>query len=742
MERHWQLEVDAGRRCGAPVLAGRGIMHRLFRSWRTTACRPSPSHSTGHPHKARPRRRRWLLIASAASATLLCAARAPTARWLMFVPPIGSKRSPGEKMVETDRVAGSYELSTLRSRMDGVAPESQEPRDWQSTAASILIGGCVSLALVAGVWLSDGTKASAETNDIAGAPEKIVRMIQQSKEATGPELSSQGPLTVLSKTGQEKLVQMYEKIFAATKDLRGEDDPYTEVRGYKIEKAALEKVRKVEDVLDEMQKDIYSESWVSLATYPGLLRSYVPLLTYYTDAAFPEGSGVVNEQLRFALRYEVGRMFSAVHDFDIAVSQRSIRNVERAFAQASLAYDRYLKAGDLYTGYDPVTSTTVFFENIDERSLVYQRLSLGQPGIRDEVLVIQGPDKGKVGKVIWLGRQDEKDLQSPIVTAVVKLESNPTMGNLGGSAGVKEVKAYPYAWIAVTQSASASYMEDWTLAAVAAIVSCSITYPLDTLKVRVQSGLPGIPKDGIGGLFNGLLFNLGQMVPQAGFLMAGFNAFTRVAIGLPWIDANNPEIKFLVMIPAGVVAISLGSPLRAPFEELNKQIQTGAAKSDGEAIKQVFQERPMEEVIASFGTTTALVLLRGIPYGALQCTTYELFKDKLLGPWEAAQLPIAAEPFVVGALSGFVTGYLTNPPDVVMTRVAGAVTGDSEEQGADIGAIWNRIVNVSKDVAEKEGPQGFLNGALERALYFAPEACFWFAGYEYLKRVALVFQDA
>ena len=86
----------------------------------------------------------------------------------------------------------------------------------------------------------------------------------------------------------------------------------------------------------------------------------------------------------------------------------------QAFAKTSLSYDRYLKAGDLYSGaagrlfnpgvrcsrhhqrhvclvvavpagYDPVTSTTIFFQNVSDSQLQYTPLALSLPQIRDEV---------------------------------------------------------------------------------------------------------------------------------------------------------------------------------------------------------------------------------------------------------------------------------------------------------------------------------------------------------------------
>jgi len=524
--------------------------------------------------------------------------------------------------------------------------------------------------------------------------------------------------------------------------------------------SVIERIRGVGNILDTCQQDIYDEFWVGLETYPGIVRSYVPLINYYTDTAFPAGDkGSAVEQLHLALQYEVGHFDSAVQDFEVGIRKHSIRDVERAFADMSLAYDRYLKAGNLYAGYDPVTSTTVFYEGIPDSQLVYTPITLETPRIRDEVLVLQGPDKGKVGRVIWLGRNGPESKKDPnkVVTATVKLEPNPLLGQNGGR-GVQEVKAYPYSWIAVTRTSQDNFVLDIILAGSAAIFSCGLTYPLDSLKARIQAGQPLLNENGIPGLFKGLEFNLFREAPNMAVYMATFNFLTRQFCLLPFVDANNPSLKLLVMIPAGVLGYLAGSPIRAPFELLNKQIQTGAATTNDEAIQNVFFKPSQEQVWRSVQTSWILCIVRGIPFGALQCTFYEIFKDRL----ELVQYgcPVSAQPFIWGALAGALTGVITNPPDVVLSEVSSAPSkdtppplspahastsllgaGSTEPASDNSDDVWAKITKATVDVYQRDGPGGFFLGAGARALYFAPEACLWFAAYEFLKDAAQIVSE-
>lgn len=503
----------------------------------------------------------------------------------------------------------------------------------------------------------------------------------------------------------------------------------------RLEKAALRSLRSLSDVFDRLQEDIYSESWVTLATYPKYIRSFFPLFTYYTDGVYPqdedEPSESVNAQLRSALEYEVESIRVGTSRMQDAVDRKNVRDSEEAFAKMSLAYDRYLKAGNLYMSYDPVVSTEIFFKYIDDQQLQYTRRSIRLPVVRDEILVIEGPDKGKEGQVLWIVQnEDEKS-----VTAVVKLAANPELGPMGRAPGAKEVKIYPYTWIACVKSDKLTLFDDFVAATLAAVFSCALTCPIDTLKVRQQAGLPPIPEEGLFGLFAGLPSNLGQYAVPGGIFLAGSHALTDYGAALlPFVDSNNPDLKLLLLVPAGILANTITLPLRQPFEEMNKLVMTGACKGEAEAAKKMFIDREWKDTLFVTSTGVIIALTRGVPFGALQVSTYEFFKDKLVGPWEAAGLPIALEAFVWGALAGAVTGLLTNPPDVIMTRSVASVEGSGGRgQGEfNVGAILATIVETSGNIISKEGIGAFASGAESRTVYLAIESCLWFAAYEWL----------
>jgi len=121
----------------------------------------------------------------------------------------------------------------------------------------------------------------------------------------------------------------------------------------------------------------------------------------------------VDAQLRYALRYEVGGLYSGVLDFEDALARRSQRQLQRAFARISLAYDHYFKAGDLYKSYDPDAGTSsssnsnsYYGSKFDyaagdvSSKLSFIAPSIEAPSLQDEIILLKGPDKGKTG-IVW-----------------------------------------------------------------------------------------------------------------------------------------------------------------------------------------------------------------------------------------------------------------------------------------------------------------------------------------------------
>jgi hypothetical protein len=165
--------------------------------------------------------------------------------------------------------------------------------------------------------------------------------------------------------------------------------------------------------------------------YPPQLRSYVPIFTTYTDAAFP--SDLPSDYgLRVALRYEVGRFFASLERFKRSVARKCLDEAYEAFAEMSLHLDRYLRVGGLYTYYDSVIDNEPLFDGYND-ALVYSNPIDDPAEVRDLIVLCKGPDKGKTG--ILIGIYVDQTLNN----CVVKLDKYR---------GMREIRVVPRSWVA------------------------------------------------------------------------------------------------------------------------------------------------------------------------------------------------------------------------------------------------------------------------------------------------------
>lgn len=465
----------------------------------------------------------------------------------------------------------------------------------------------------------------------------------------------------------------------------------------RVPRAVLKRLRGVAADLADLQQDVYDEDWQNLAIYPNLLQAYLPVFTRYTDSAFPSDSPV-DQSLRFSLRYEVGAFYRHVRELEEAVAEKNLSRAEEASALMSLSYDRYLKAGDLYEGYEGDKSAAIV--SLDK--IEYEPPELEPPLVRDEVAILLGPDKGKTGRVLWVARIDGKPK-----FAIVRLTYNKELQDA-------EVKTFNYSWIARTSSSSDQLVKDIGCGFVASLIACTIVYPIDSTKVRLQTGRTALPSPEEGGplaLFDGLLLNLGREAPNASILLGTFNFLKRAIFNL------------LLQLLNGTLADALGSTVRVPFELMNKQVQAGYAKGFEEAFDIVFSRPGAARYYLASWTA---ILVRDVPYGTLQLVFFEFFKEFTPEYLEPLGFNLFAQRLVWGFLAGACAGLLTVPVDNISTVVMTEIQDQSEKEES----VLDLVKGAAMNIWTSKGLDGFLVGAAERALYYAPQACLFFTLYD------------
>lgn len=176
---------------------------------------------------------------------------------------------------------------------------------------------------------------------------------------------------------------------------------------------AQERVLTLAAYLDEIERDLFSKNWDNLQVYLYTFAEQENAFAILIDFIFPENTKL-DQSEREALSAEAKAMFLALDDLREAAKYKQFKAAEISYAKLLLSYDRFLKAGDLYPTYDPITSTEVFFKDTPKYTLRYD--SKAKVQVLDRVLMTEGPDMGKTGTTINIDGNNEY--------AVVKLDKD------------------------------------------------------------------------------------------------------------------------------------------------------------------------------------------------------------------------------------------------------------------------------------------------------------------------------
>ena len=126
------------------------------------------------------------------------------------------------------------------------------------------------------------------------------------------------------------------------------------------------------------------------------------------------------------------KWYSCLERFKLAASRQALDEAYTAYAEMALHFDRYLRVGGLYSYYDDTISNEPFFKGVADSALVFADPQKDPPLVRDLVVLVSGPDKGKTG----------------IVLAQYRDGSNKTVVKLDRYKGMREIKVVPNAWVA------------------------------------------------------------------------------------------------------------------------------------------------------------------------------------------------------------------------------------------------------------------------------------------------------
>ncbi|PPR94783.1 hypothetical protein GOBAR_AA25875 [Gossypium barbadense] len=239
-----------------------------------------------------------------------------------------------------------------------------------------------------------------------------------------------------------------------------------------------------------------------------------------------------------------------------------------------------------------------------------------------------------------------------------------------------------------TQSSSVSTShtispESIIAGAMAGVVVEAALYPIDTVKTRLQAARGG-GKVVLKGLYSGLGGNLAGVLPASAIFLGVYEpAKQKLLKALP------ENLSAFAHLTAGALGGAASSLVRVPTEVVKQRMQTGQFASAPAAVRLI------------------------------------VAKEGFRGLYAAQRDLNDPENAIIGAVAGAITGTVTNPLDVIKTRLM--VQGSSKQ--------YKGILDCVRTIMREEGTHAFLKGIGPRVLWIGIGGSIFFGVLEKTKQM-------
>ncbi len=233
--------------------------------------------------------------------------------------------------------------------------------------------------------------------------------------------------------------------------------------------------------------------------------------------------------------------------------------------------------------------------------------------------------------------------------------------------------------------------------------------------------------------------------------------FQQMAASSAWIQQQDPRwVKMYTIALSAAIGNTLASASRVPYEVLKQKLQTNVYRSTGEAIWHLAKTGGIRAFFPP--GAIAIQTIRDVPYAVVTLLSYEFLRRQTL-PW---MTPKATTTFssssttsssssttpkrhrleysdlVWGGLAGGLGSWVTNPFDVIKTRIQTSpeVWRSTTTDGLDNSVLWQCF----QMTWQEGGMRAFFRGSVPRLLHKVPANALFFVFYEFFRR-ALQVQD-
>lgn len=146
-------------------------------------------------------------------------------------------------------------------------------------------------------------------------------------------------------------------------------------------------------------------------------------------------------------------------------------------------------------------------------------------------------------------------------------------------------------------------------------------------------------------------------------------------------------------------------------------MQLGLYPTTRQAVSEIWRQAGARGFYRGYSTT----LMREIPFDSMQFFLYESLKSVFYQNGDIS----AGGSVLAGAFSGAISGFLTNPIDVVKTRLMTQAPNKALQTGS---------FELAKKILCEEGAKAFMSGVTSRLVWISLGGAIFFGVYEKSRR--------
>lgn len=274
-----------------------------------------------------------------------------------------------------------------------------------------------------------------------------------------------------------------------------------------------------------------------------------------------------------------------------------------------------------------------------------------------------------------------------------------------------------------------SLLINLTAGALAGIFEHTVTFPLDSLKTRLQNASTSTPSTapqntlaqeiratGFRRLWRGVWSVVIGAGPAHAIYFASYEQTKKMLVR----PEQSQQTKSVLLGCSGAIATVLSDAVMTPFDVIKQRLQLNQHSGLVSCVRSVVQREGLRALYLSYPTT----LLLNVPFHSIQFPCYELVQDTINPGGEYSPL----KHCLSGAVAGGVAAAATTPIDTLKTLLQTRGILDPSESRKITGTL-----SAAKFIVAKRGYSGLWAGMTPRILAHMPATAACWTIYEYFK---------